>query len=157
GEAAVMVQRLAEAMEAAHRGGILHRDLKPANVLLTRPPSAPAQAGKDVPLSQYQPKITDFGLAKQLEGDAGHTREGAVLGTPSYMAPEQARGKVKDLTPAADVSALGAILYELLTGVPPFQGASVVDTLSQVVQGEPLPPRRLQPYCPGDLQTICLK
>jgi serine/threonine-protein kinase len=103
------------------------------------------------------PKITDFGLAKRLEGDSSQTRSGTVLGTPSYMAPEQARGETQNAGPPADIYALGAMLYELLTGRPPFQGATVAETVLQVTRDEPLPPRRLQPQVPADLDTICLK
>jgi tetratricopeptide (TPR) repeat protein len=142
GQAAELVQTLARAMDAAHQAGVVHRDLKPANVLV----------GADWLL-----KVTDFGLAKRLDDDSGRTRTGAVVGTPSYMAPEQAAGRVKDVGPAADVYALGAILYELLTGRPPFKGASVLDTLELVRSQEPLPPRRLNPKAPRDLETICLK
>jgi serine/threonine protein kinase/tetratricopeptide (TPR) repeat protein len=139
--AARLVEDLARAVEAAHRAGIVHRDLKPANVLLTADGTA---------------KITDFGLAKRI-GEAGQTASGAILGTPSYMAPEQASGKGKEVGPAADVYALGAILYELLTGRPPFRAATALDTVMQVVHEEPVPPVRLQPRLPRDLDTICLK
>jgi serine/threonine-protein kinase len=141
-QAAELVQTLARAMHAAHQAGIVHRDLKPANVLLT---------------ADGQPKIGDFGLAKKLEEDSGRTRSGDVLGTPSYMAPEQAQGHSKDSGPLVDVYALGAILYELLTGRPPFRAATVLETLEQVCNDDPVPPSRLQPRCPRDLQTVCLK
>jgi WD40 repeat protein len=140
-EAARLVETLARAMEATHQKGIIHRDLKPANVLL---------------LEDGTPKITDFGLAKKLN-EAGQTASGAVLGTPSYMAPEQAGGKGKAVGAAADVYALGAILYELLTGRPPFRAPSALDTLLQVVTDDPVPPRQLQSKTPKDLETICLK
>jgi tetratricopeptide (TPR) repeat protein len=140
-EAARTVQVLAAAMEYAHKRGILHRDLKPANILL----------GHD-----GTPKITDFGLAKRLEGDSSHTRTGSILGTPSYMAPEQAFGHSKEVGPAADIYALGAILYELLTGRPPFQGTTLLETVQMVRTAEPVPPSRLQPRLPRDLETVCL-
>src|SRR5262249_24172277 len=103
------------------------------------------------------PKITDFGLAKQLDADTGQTPSGAVLGTPSYMAPEQAGGKGKGIGPAADVYALGAILYELLTGRPPSRAETPLDTILQVVSEEPVPPRQLQAQVPRDLERVCLK
>jgi serine/threonine-protein kinase len=140
-EAARLVEGLARAVQAAHEAGIVHRDLKPANVLLT---------------ADGTPKITDFGLAKQLD-QAGRTGSGAVVGTPSYMAPEQAAGKGKEVGPAADVWALGAILYECLTGRPPFRAATLAETLLQVLSEEPVPPGRLLPKLPRDLETICLK
>src|SRR5262249_10679724 len=108
-------------------------------------------------ISDFDPKIADFGLAKRLDVDQGHTATGAVLGTPSYMAPAQGAGQTKDLGPATDVYALGAILYELLTGRPPFRAASVLDTLAQVRDHDPVPPRRLQPGTPRALEVICLK
>src|SRR5207244_3448238 len=103
------------------------------------------------------PKIADFGLAKRLDASSFHTQTGAVVGTPNYMAPEQAAGLARGTGPPADVYALGAILYEMLTGRPPFQGLNVLDTLKQVVSREPVPPAQLQPQVPRDLETVCLK
>jgi WD40 repeat protein len=141
-KAADLVMTLAHAMHAAHQQGIIHRDLKPANVLLT---------------ADGTPKITDFGLAKQVGTEKGQTRSGAIVGTPSYMAPEQAAAKPGTLGPAADIYALGAILYELLTGRPPFRAETPLDTILQVISDEPVPPSRLRPKIPRDLETICLK
>jgi eukaryotic-like serine/threonine-protein kinase len=141
-EAAGLVRTLARAMHAVHSRGVVHRDLKPSNVLLA---------------ADGTPKVTDFGLAKRLDLDAGPTQSGAILGTPSYMAPEQAGGHAHRIGPAADVYALGAILYELLTGRPPFKSATVMDTILQVVNDEPVPPTRLQPKLPRDLEAVCLK
>lgn len=145
-EAATLMVPLADAIAHAHRHGIVHRDLKPANVLL-------AACG----LASDSPKITDFGLAKRLNVDSGQTRTGAIMGTPSYMAPEQAEGKNDRIGPASDIYALGAIFYEMLTGRPPFKADTVLNTLHQVVKQEPVPPRVLQPGVPRDLETICLK
>jgi serine/threonine-protein kinase len=139
--AAQLLLELARAVQHAHEQGIVHRDLKPANVLLT-------EAGVA--------KIADFGLAKLL-GEHGQTQTGTVLGSPSYMAPEQAAGKAGAIGPATDVYALGAILYEVLTGRPPFLGASVLETLDQVRTHDPAPPQVLQPRVSDDLATICLK
>ena len=141
-EAAGMVRELALAMREAHRRNIIHRDLKPANVLLT-PDGAP--------------KITDFGLAKRLDADSEQTHTGAVMGSPSYMAPEQAWGQTHQIGPLTDLYALGAILYEMVVGRPPFQGSSALETIELVRTQEPVPPTRLQPKVPVDLETICLK
>jgi WD40 repeat protein/tetratricopeptide (TPR) repeat protein len=141
-QAARLVETLARAMHAAHEQGIIHRDLKPQNVMLTA-------AG--------EPKITDFGLAKKLDGAKGRTRSGAIVGTPSYMAPEQAGGQAKEIGPAADIYAMGAILYELLTGRPPFRAETPLDTVLQVLSEEPIPPTKLNAKVPRDLETICLK
>jgi tetratricopeptide (TPR) repeat protein/tRNA A-37 threonylcarbamoyl transferase component Bud32 len=140
--AAELLVTLARAMHTAHRAGIVHRDLKPANVLFDR---------------DGTPKITDFGLAKRLEREDGQTYSGQVMGTPSYMAPEQARGETRQIGPLADVYALGAILYEMVTGRPPFKGPTTYETIRQVIHEEPVPPSRLQPRVSRDLETICLK
>jgi tetratricopeptide (TPR) repeat protein/tRNA A-37 threonylcarbamoyl transferase component Bud32 len=151
-EAARLVEALADAIHYAHQQGVIHRDLKPANILLVGPMGLIGSMGPIGPI----PKITDFGLAKFLaSGDLTHS--GIVMGTPSYMAPEQAAGQPGLLTAAVDVYGLGAILYEALTGRPPFQAATVDATLGLVRQDEPVPPRRLQPTVPRDLETICLK
>jgi hypothetical protein len=140
--AAWTIRVLARAIHAAHLQGIVHRDLKPANILMT---------------ADGRPKITDFGLAKRLGDDTDHTRSGIIVGTPDYMAPEQARGQADDAGPRVDQHALGTILYELLTGRPPFRGSTPADTIEQVRTQEPVPPTRLQPKVPRDLETICLK
>ena len=137
-----LVSTLADAVHAAHRGGIVHRDLKPGNVLLA---------------ADGTPKISDFGLARRLEGGAALTLSGVLVGTPSYMAPEQALGRAAAVGPATDVYALGAILYELLTGRPPFRAATGAETVQQVISQEPAPPSRLNAQVPRNLETICLK
>jgi type II secretory pathway pseudopilin PulG len=142
GEAARAVQLLAGAVQYAHERGVVHRDLKPANVLLT--------AAGEV-------KIGDFGMAKLVEGGSVHTQSGAILGTPSYMAPEQAEGHVHSIGPWTDTYALGAILYEMLTGRPPFKAPSTWETLVQVCTRGPVAPTRLQPNVPRELESICLQ
>jgi predicted Ser/Thr protein kinase len=140
--AAQLVEILARAMHAAHQRGIIHRDLKPANILLT---------------AEGDPKVTDFGLAKQVEGHAALTQSGVIVGTPSYMAPEQAGDKTQAIGPVTDVYALGAILYELLTGRPPFRAVTPLETVMQVLSEDLVAPTRLQRKIPRDLETICLK
>ena len=165
--AAPLVETLAWAMHAAHERNVVHRDLKPANILLAvsgqRSAVSPTEDDHSNGLTADRclltavPKITDFGLAKRLDVPLERTRSGVILGTPSYMAPEQAAGHSKEVGPAVDVYALGAILYEMLAGRPPFQGESLLETLQQVVSQEPVSPRSLQPKVPRDLETICLK
>jgi tRNA A-37 threonylcarbamoyl transferase component Bud32 len=141
-QAASYVKAIAEAIHFAHQRGILHRDLKPQNVLID---------------TDDRPRITDFGLAKRVENDSGLTRTGDVLGSPSYMSPEQASSRLEEVGPQSDVYSLGAILYELLTGRAPFRGATALETLCQVIEVPPVPPRKLNPGVPQDLETICLK
>ncbi len=139
--AAELVAHLAEAIHSAHERGIIHRDLKPANILLSQ---------------EGLPKIADFGLARHMKCDQPLTNSGVQLGTPSYMAPEQAIGSSDDMGPAVDVYALGAILYEMLTGRPPFRAETALETQRQVLQVEPVPPGRINASVPRDLETICL-
>jgi hypothetical protein len=140
--ATALVETLARGVAEAHRLGVIHRDLKPSNILLA---------------ADGTPKVSDFGLAKVLDVESGLTATESILGTPSYMAPEQAEGKAKQVGPLADVYALGAVLYELLVGRPPFRGGTVLETLEQVKGAEPVPPTRLVPGLPRDVETIALK
>ena len=141
-QTAELLLTLASAIQVAHDVGIVHRDLKPSNVLFTE---------DGIPI------ITDFGLAKRIDSDSRQTETGQIMGSPSYMAPEQARGHTRDVGPAADVYALGAILYEMLTGRPPFKGETPMETVRQVIDDEVVPPSRLVPKVDRDLETICLK
>jgi hypothetical protein len=167
GEAAALLETLARAIDVAHGHGVVHRDLKPANILIQESGGRSQESGKRGPSECLAdsclltpdscPKIADFGLAKLLESDRGQTESRALLGTPSYAAPEQMEGHSKAVGPPADVYALGAILYEVLTGRPPFKGATFLQTVQQVVYQEPVPPRLLNPAIPRDLEVICLK
>ena len=141
-EAVRLVAAVARAVDYLHRQGIVHRDIKPSNILLDE---------------DGEPYLTDFGLARLLETDSELTGTGVAAGTPSYMAPEQAAGNKEAITPLCDVYSLGAVLYELLAGRPPFQAASAIDVLIQVLERDPVSPRQLNPSIPRSLATICLK
>lgn len=170
--AAQLVETLARAIGFAHQRGIIHRDLKPANILMAPIDSQEtityrgrtsgtshagmSHSGSDW-LRAFSPKITDFGLAKRVDDDAGHTNTGTVLGTPSYMSPEQASGRVRELGPATDIYALGVMLYEMLVGRVPFRGENAIEVIRQVIEVDPVPPRQLEPRVPLDVETICLK
>jgi serine/threonine protein kinase/outer membrane protein assembly factor BamB len=169
--AASLARQMAEAIAYAHSKGVIHRDLKPANIMLslrrdehrsqgnasrvTNEPSVPRRNGAET--CPWIAKITDFGLAKRLTGDDGLTATGQILGTPSFMPPEQASGRIDRVTASSDVYSLGAILYAMLTARPPFQADNPLDTLTQVIEAEPVAPRHLNPKIPPDLETICLK
>jgi len=141
-EAAGLVRQVADAISYAHQRGVIHRDLKPSNILMDK---------------WGQPKVTDFGLAKKLAGDSSLTATGDVMGTPSYMPPEQAGGNTGNVGPLADVYSLGAVLYQLLIGRPPFQAATSIETIVQVLNTDPVAPRSMNASIPKDLETICLK
>ena len=141
-ESVQVLKQITDAVAYAHDQGVIHRDLKPANVLID---------------TSGQPRVTDFGLAKRVSGDSDLTASGQIMGTPSYMPPEQAAGRIDDIGVTADVYSLGAILYEMLVGRPPFRGASPIETLRQVLESDPVEPSRLNPSVDRDLETICLK
>jgi hypothetical protein len=161
---AALLETVARAVQYAHGHGVVHRDIKPSNILLSAAPApvcgfafAPSDAANAKPQAGGAPKISDFGVAKRLSTARGETLEGDVIGTPEYMAPEQAAGKVDQVGPACDVYSLGVVLYELLTGHVPLQGSTTILTLLMVAHRDPVPPRQLDPRIPRDLETICLE
>lgn len=164
-EAAEVIRSVASAVQYAHEKGVIHRDLKPANILLKRsrqssvesPEQERSRSGSEPSTLNAQPMVTDFGLAKRVKGDSDLTASGQILGTPGYMPPEQAAGRIAEVRETADVYSLGAVLYATLTGRPPFQADNPLDTLFQVLEREAVPPRQLNPSVPRDLETICLK
>ncbi len=155
-EAVAIVEELAHAMSSAHQAGIVHRDLKPANVLISRASGSSSTSTDVENLGQYRPRITDFGLARKVEQESQQTQTGAIMGTPGYMAPEQARG-AKRIGPAADIYSLGAILFHLVTGKPPFTGETPIKTIMQVLHVPAPSPRSQNPAVDRDLDTIILK
>jgi serine/threonine protein kinase len=166
-EAARIAEELARAIQYCHQRGVIHRDLKPSNILLQKKSETPSTKCQKldsgsapdfgIRISDYDPKISDFGLAKLLEADPGLTKSGMVMGTPSYMAPEQTQGRIRDIGPHTDIYALGTILYEMLTGRPPFRADSVLETMELVGTCEPPPPSHVHSKVPRDLETICLR
>jgi WD40 repeat protein/tRNA A-37 threonylcarbamoyl transferase component Bud32 len=155
--AAAFLEKVARAVQHAHRHGVIHRDLKPTNILLASVGDRPHPADRRPTLDSYEPKVADFGLARRIGDDRGLTQPDMFAGTPAYLAPEQLTGKPGALSPACDIYALGVILYEMLTGRPPLVGPTALVTLRLVETVEPVAPRRLQPQLPRDLEAICLK
>jgi serine/threonine protein kinase len=149
--AAGLIETIARAIDVAHQSGVVHRDLKPSNILL----QTGAGAAADGPLAGAIPKVADFGLARAMDADGSLTATGLTMGTPEYMAPEQATGALAG--PAADIYALGAVLYRLLTGQPPFRGDTAMEVLQALASAEPIAPRRFRPALPRDLEMIVLK